>query len=157
MTARPMTLAPATDERRALDAAIDTVQFARAHNDRVIQQAYDYGDDLRLAHNERTPESVRAELVAAMDRQILAGKLGFVSVWEKHGAQDVEAQHDTGLAIDEALLHPSFRPHLLALLAKDDTLRQVLCHIHADLNAEGIAQARGFRDEDDGYALGVGA
>lgn len=145
-----MTARPAPFDTRVTEPehrALSTIEFVPLHNDRVIQQAHDFADELRLEENRRAPESVRAELISDMNAQILSGKPGFVSAWAKYGDRHAEIQQETWGAVEGAWLHPSMRAHILAALAKDDVLRQALCHVHADLNADGIALARGFKGD----------
>lgn len=151
MSARPVTLAPATDERRALDAAIDTVQFARAHNDRVIQQAYDFGDDLRLAHNERTPEAVEQELRASMESALRSMDMrGLVSVHtEPLRGAPVEGVSEVLTEVLDRIDSKEILPLFAALVAADTPeaarFRQAIASQYAQYNAEGIALARGYR------------
>jgi len=135
----------------------------RALADPAIGRAMDFADELRWQHNQRTPEVIKAELASEMTAAIKGMNLrGLVTEWGKDRlGRSIEVQSETIQVILNTLLSDELIPLFAAMLASDcpaaKTFVQALAHKHAQYNADGIAEARGFREDDDGYALGVGA
>lgn len=162
MTARPAPFSGLVTEPEHREL-MSTLDFAREHNDRAIQQAYDFAADIESRDYRRLPDTVRRELVRDMESKLLGMDLRMlVSVAaEKAPGAMVEQQDDVLQAIFDHVEAKELLPLFAAMIASDcpasAAFRQAFSHYYADFNAEGIAIARGFRDEDDGYALGVGA
>lgn len=164
MTARPsVDLSEVTAPEKAAVAAISTVDYVPLHNDRAIQQAYDFAADIESRDYHRLPDTVRRELVRDMEAKLLGMDMrALVSVAaEKAPGAMVEYQDDVLQTIFDHVESKELLPLFAAMVASDcpasAAFRQAFAHHYADCNAEGIAIARGFREDDDGYALGVGA